>query len=238
MPNAASNDIVIDALRPDRAEALRYLRLPAGAKPPAELAARLDTAEAELLAAAVPRFVWRRFAIDRTPKGVLLRDTAVTLPGADIAALLADSPGCLLLAATLGQTADDLIRRAETVDISRALLLDALASAAVENLCDQLQAALARHFAAEKLFLTRRFSPGYGDLPLALQRPLCRLLDAGRLIGLTVSRSDLLLPRKSVTAVIGLSPRPPRHANDAGDKCAVCPSRSFCPYSQSGGCNK
>ncbi len=238
MPNGASNDIVIDALRPDRAEALRYLRLPAGAKPPAELTDRLDAAEAELLAAAVPRFVWRRFAIDRTPEGVLLRDTAVNLPGADIAALLADSPGCLLLAATLGQTADDLIRRTETADISRALLLDALASAAVENLCDQLQAALARHFAAEKLFLTRRFSPGYGDLPLALQRPLCQLLDAGRIIGLTVSRSDLLLPRKSVTAVIGLAPRPPRHADYAGDKCAACPSQSFCPYSQSGGCNK
>lgn len=229
------NELIIEELRPNRAEVLRYLRLPQGATPPAELAAALDAAEAELLAAAEPRFVWRRFGISRTAAGIELAASGVLLPGRDIAGLLHDAAGCLLLAATLGVTADNLIRRAETADISRALLLDALASAAVENLCDQVQNWLTQKFAGDMLFLTDRFSPGYGDLPLAMQRPLCQLLDAGRQIGLTVSRSDLLLPRKSVTAVIGLCPSPQPHRTD---KCAACPARDNCPYRQSGGCNQ
>ncbi len=230
-----ANEFIIEELRPDRAEVLRYLRLPEEASPPPELTAALDAAEDELLAAVEPRFVWRRFGLNRTAEGIELAESGVLLPGRDIADLLAEAESCLLLAATLGVTADNLIRRAETADISRALLLDALASAAVENLCDQLQNWLEQKFAGEKLFLTDRFSPGYGDLPLDMQRPLALLLDAGRQIGLTVSQSQLLLPRKSVTAVIGLcqSPQPRRT-----DKCAVCPARNNCPYRQSGGCDQ
>lgn len=229
------NELIIKELQPNRSEVLRYLRLPKEALPTPEFSAALDAAERELLAAAEPRFVWRRFGIRQKPTGIKLSNSDVLLPGQDITELLTEADSCLLLAATLGITADNLIRRAEPADISHALLLDALASAAVENLCDQVQAWLEQKFAKENLFLTNRFSPGYGDLPLAMQRPLILLLDAGRQIGLTVSQSHLLLPRKSVTAIIGVchSPQPRRT-----DKCAVCPARYTCPYRQSGRCNQ
>ena len=148
---------------------------------------------------------------------------------------MTEADSCLLLAATLGITADNLIRRAEPADISHALLLDALASAAVENLCDQVQAWLEQKFAKENLFLTNRFSPGYGDLPLAMQRPLVLLLDAGRQVALPPRRSPLLRPRAAATATIGVCHRPqPRRT----EKCAVCPARYTCPYRQSGRCNQ
>ena len=57
-------------------------------------------------------------------------------------------------------------------------------------------------------FLTDRFSPGYGDFPMESSKDLVGLLDAGRRIGLTVSQSGILIPRKSVTAVLGVSDRP------------------------------
>ena len=57
-------------------------------------------------------------------------------------------------------------------------------------------------------FLTDRFSPGYGDLPLSLQPEICSALDAARRLGLHVTEHFLLNPSKSVTAVIGLSDRP------------------------------
>ena len=51
-----------------------------------------------------------------------------------------------------------------------------------------------------------RFSPGYGDLPLALQREVFAALDCPRRIGLTLSDSLLMSPTKSVTALIGAGP--------------------------------
>ena len=52
--------------------------------------------------------------------------------------------------------------------------------------------------------ITFRYSPGYGDLPLDVQNSFLRALDAQKKIGLTVSENNLLFPRKSVTAIIGI----------------------------------
>ena len=83
-----------------------------------------------------------------------------------------------------------------------ALILDACAGAAIENVCDNLCADIAA--AVAPMYLTDRFSPGYGDLPLAQQFELCRVLDVSRRIGVTLSDGGLMIPQKSVTAVMGI----------------------------------
>lgn len=237
------HNFVVEQLNIDHAEALRYLHLPAQLSEdslPDDIRAALAAAEDAVLKAAQPRLIWREFAItERDAAGVHLAGTTLLLPGDDIAQLLAGCDKCILLAATLGHAADELIRRAEPVDMAQALMLDALSGAAVENLCDQLQAALAKHYQLNEphsngLHLTMRYSPGYGDLPLSLQRALCATLDTTRRIGLSVSASGILLPRKSVTAVIGLSPAPT--AAKAGcHSCDICNMRDNCPYKRKTG---
>ena len=168
--------------------------------------------------------------LQTVPDGIALADCNLVLAGSDIACLLQNAESCLLLAATLGSGADELIRRAEIRDISRALFLDACASAAVENLCEQLQNQLREQLAEQGIYLTGRFSPGYGDLPISCQPQFCAALDTVRSIGLTVSHSGLLLPRKSVTAVIGLLSEPPVQAQlTFQHNCAACRLRD-CPY--------
>lgn len=224
-------DLVINDITIDRAEALRYLRLPQHLSEqdlPDSVRVHLDRAEAAVLQTASLRFVWREFSITHTKEGVRLNGTGLTLVGKDIAALLTDSASCIVLAATLGLSCDELIRQAEPVDMAYALMLDAFAGAAVENLCDQVQTALANRFAEKNLFLTRRYSPGYGDLPISLQKPLCAALDTTRRIGLTVSGSGILIPRKSVTAIIGLSTTPPPEHKT--HDCANCNMSDHCPY--------
>ena len=49
-----------------------------------------------------------------------------------------------------------------------------------------------------------RFSPGYGDLPLETQRPLLQILDSGRRAGIVLSDTMLMIPSKSVSAIIGV----------------------------------
>lgn len=225
------SDLVIDHLTIDRAEALRYLRLPTHLSEqdlPPTVTEQLDRAEQAVLKAAQPRFVWREFPLRHSDSAVILTGTSLTLSGRDIAELLADCHSCIVLAATIGIGCDELIRRHEPIDMGLALMLDAFAGAAVENLCDQVQTALAERFASRNLFLTRRFSPGYGDLPITTQKPLCAALDTARRIGLTVSASGILIPRKSVTAIIGLGETPP--LEHSTHDCAHCNMRDYCPY--------
>ena len=80
-------------------------------------------------------------------------------------------------------------------------------------------------------FLTDRFSPGYGDLPLCIQPEVCAALDAGRRVGIHVSDSFLMNPMKSVTAVIGIADRP-QMARVRG--CAYCAMAASCRLRKGG----
>ena len=59
----------------------------------------------------------------------------------------------------------------------------------------------------EGQYLTPAFSPGYGDWDLAAQRQVLDLLQAPKRIGLTLTAGGMLVPEKSITALVGLSDR-------------------------------
>lgn len=115
--------------------------------------------------------------------------------------------GCdriLLLAATVGIGIDRLIAKYSRLSPARALCLQALGTERVESLCDAACVCLASEWETGGKRLTSRFSPGYGDLPLALQKDIFRVLDCPRQIGLSLNQSLLMTPTKSVTAIVGL----------------------------------
>ena len=85
-----------------------------------------------------------------------------------------------------------LLRAGQARWMARAALLDACGSAWVEAGCDGAQAEISARFPG--LHPTDRFSPGYGDLPLSLQRDICGALDAPRRLGVQVTDSLLLNP--------------------------------------------
>ena len=136
--------------------------------------------------------------------------------------------GCheaVLLAATLGAGSERMLLKAQAKSGAEAVLLDAVLSAAIEAVCDAQEAALRDSLAAHGLYLTDRFSPGYGDMPLAQTREICAVLSADKTIGLTVSQSGIMIPRKSVTAIMGVS-RAPVSRRPSG--CAACSMRGQC----------
>lgn len=209
----------------DRAEALRYIGWKGGPVPE-ELRRTLNRCEALLLGTARPRTVWRLF--DLTPEGVLA-GTAFRPAGGDIRAHLLGCGRVIAMAATLGMEMEALLRRTQAADMALALMLDGCASAAIENVCDNLCADLAGELAPGRL--TGRFSPGYGDMPLAQQEDLCRVLDVGRRIGVSLTAGGLMVPQKSVTALVGVSdgPRP------ADRRCDRCGMYADCEIRKEGG---
>ena len=209
----------------DRAEMLRYLMWH-GAEIPEDVEAALNRGEERILRLAQPRAVWRVF--DYRP-GEALGGTDFCPAGEDLKVFLKDCDQVILLAATLGAEPDLLQKRLRLQDMSEAVILDAAGSAAVENVCDNLCEDLAAQFAPR--CLTERFSPGYGDFPLEQQRWFFRLLDMPRRLGVSLTETNLMLPQKTVTAVVGISDLPQKKRESS---CESCLMQGNCAFQKEG----
>lgn len=212
-------------------EALKYLGYKGG-EVPQDLIQQISWCQERIREIAAPRWVSRTFSLKRDPDGALfLEGTSFRLPGKDIQELLADCQECILMAATLGSQVEVFLRQAQITDMGKALVLDSCASCAIENICDQVEESLFKDWKPKGLFFTDRFSPGYGDMPISCQRDFCTLLDTQRRIGLCVSGSGIMIPRKSVTAVIGLCKNPPKKRFRG---CEHCRLFRTCAYRKEG----
>lgn len=200
----------------DRALTMQYLCCGETAVDEDELRA----CEEEIAAAAQPRFCFRRYPLEHCP---------VNLKGKAICRHLENCSDVILFASTLGEAVDRVIRRASFVSSVRALVCDSAASAMIERYSEHCDSLLAKKYAGE--FLTWRFSPGYADFPLECQSELVQALDCARNIGVYLNDSMLMIPQKSVTALIGVSPKPVERRKMG---CAVCNMRDVCTFRKEG----
>ncbi len=122
-------------------------------------------------------------------------------------------------------------KKFEQGEYAASVLLDAAATTAVEQIADGMEKAIAPKMAAQGYGMRWRFSPGYGDWPLTQQPELIRTSSAEK-IGVHLSSSLMLVPRKSVTAIIGLykvqAEKEERHSPKGCAACTKldCPSRN------------
>ncbi|MDR1066175.1 MAG: hypothetical protein LBL35_01900 [Clostridiales bacterium] len=202
---------------PDWAETLRYLGY-SGQDISPDLEARIRAAMDECAGIAAPRKVWREFGYSEN--GEVL-GASLVLPGDDIKRRLKGCERVVIMAATLGVSVDAAISRYETTDLSYCVLLDAAATSMIEAACDEMEAEISARAGA---FLGERYSPGYGDMPIEIQPRVLAALEAGKKIGLMCTPSFIMTPRKSVTAILGVS----KNKRPRGDKCSNCSMRDAC----------
>ena len=119
----------------------------------------------------------------------------------DLAAHLAGCERVILFAATLGALFDRELQKQSKLSPHRAYLLQAEGAREIEAFCDTLCAEFEKEQGAA---LRTRFSPGYGDLSLDVQREVFRVLEPARRIGLCLNDSMVMSPSKSVTAFVGV----------------------------------
>lgn len=161
----------------------------------------------------------------------MIKDCMLSLSGRSIHALLETSSKCILVAATLGTWMDQRIKKAQLQDMGKAVLYDAYANAAIEQVMDDWQEEIAKQMEVDGWYCTDRFSPGYGDLPLSIQPIFLQELQAQKQIGLQVGDTLLMKPEKSITAIIGLS-KQPQPAMVRG--CTVCRFKDTCTKRKEG----
>ncbi len=207
----------------NEAEILRYLGY-RGQVIDDDLKGLIGECELELDEAATPRCIWREYPLrtdgDELDMGVLKTRSLA------LARNLKDCRGVVLFAATLGSGVDVLLNRYSRLKVSRCVILQAAASAMLETYCDEQNEALKREYEAKGLYLRPRFSPGYGDFSLECQRGISEALQLSKRIGITLTDSLLMVPSKSVTAVIGVSDIP---AGCVTKGCEACEKKD-CAY--------
>ncbi len=122
----------------------------------------------------------------------------------NLSTLLSGCERATVFAATVGHGMDRLIRRASVISSAKAVLLDGIGTERVEALADAFCEEYRREACERGFTVTDRFSTGYGDLPLELQKEIFEMLDCPSLIGAALNDSLLISPAKTVSAIFGL----------------------------------
>jgi hypothetical protein len=148
--------------------------------------------------------------------------------------------GCtqvFVFAATLGASVDRLIMQRSKTDNAEALCIQACAAAEIENYCNKVERELSEEAGKSAFCLRPRFSPGYGDFSIAYQTDILRILQAQKKIGLSETKTNMLTPLKSVTAIIGASGASGASGKTAAHarfgKCADC-GKTDCSFKDKG----
>lgn len=185
----------------------------------------VDSCVDELEKAAEPKVVAREYPISIEEGGennighfrVTSKNLAKNLGGCD---------RVLLIAVTLGLGVDRLLAKYGKIQVSKAVVLQAASAAMIEAYCNECCEIWKRRYEEQGLYLRPRYSPGYGDFSLEYQPVILKELDAAQQIGITLTDGGLMVPTKSVTAVIGLS-REKEACHVEG--CEIC-GNVKCPY--------
>lgn len=210
-----------------KAEVLHYLGISGDAPP--ELSKKIDDIYGELTATLKPRHVYRVYGLVNQSSGLRLDGTDVELNDSTSLKMLGSCQKAAVFICTLGVGFDALLRAKQARDMANAVILDACGSAYVEKGCDDVQSVISSAYSTD--FLTDRFSPGYGNMPLSLQKSFCALLNGERSLGIHITDSYLINPSKTVTAVVGISNRP-QPARVRG--CEHCSMQKKCSLKKGG----
>ena len=210
----------------DKKEVLRYRGHKSENVPP-QLDDITDEIIQKISSYITPRIVQGRFSVAQIENGVLL-ENGLLLQGQDIKKHLAGCDECFIICATVGVGADTFIRTMSVTGSIYGLVADAAATASVEVVCDSVENQLRESLKAEKKYLTWRYSPGYGDFPFTQQPDILSLLKTDKMIGVTCNESCMMIPTKSVTAVMGIAKTKP---TDKTRSCDRCPNKENCDFS-------
>lgn len=216
------DDITLTKL--NRQEGARYMGY--GTNSPDETVMKLICeCETEILTTAKPRYIYKLFDIMECEGGIEFIGTNMVLRGNSIKEHLSGCERAACICATLSTDMDKLIKITQVKDMAKAVVMDAFAGVAVEQVCDKIEKQLKELF-PEK-YLTYRFGLGYGDLPLEQLGDFLAVLGTSKTIGVTVTGGTMMSPAKSVACIIGISDNQIKSKKKG---CITCNMREKCQF--------
>ena len=129
---------IIELKNINKNEAARYLGY-RDTLPDVETTKTILECEAELLKVIRPQYVYRIFDISFEDDGVHVLGTELVLKGESIKNHLSGCKKAAIMCVTLSGEVDKILRTNEVNNMLRAIIMDALANAAVEQVCDEVE---------------------------------------------------------------------------------------------------
>lgn len=164
--------------------------------------------------------VYKSFPLDFDP--LYIKEANIIIDYPDLHELLDNCHDVVVIACTLGIQVDKRSKYYSHIDMTKMTIFDAIASSYLEAKCDEYEK---MHIIGKRTF---RFCPGYGNVPIELNKELGKVIDCYRKIGLTVQESHILLPQKSMIGLIGLGD------NNQKKSCKNCLNIKNCDFRKRG----
>lgn len=193
-------------ITPDLLETARYLGYKKSNPPEEKIKSLIEKAGMEMGKVLQPQGVYEIYnlkILENNDGSYNIQFADVNITSKSLGLNLKDCNHIVLMAATIGPQIDAYIRRAQITDSVYASICQATGAMYIEEVVNKLNNEIKNKAYEESKTACPRFSPGYGDVSLAVQKDFFRLLNCSR-IGLTLMPSLIMAPEKSVTAFIGL----------------------------------
>mgnify|MGYP001781023882 FL=1 len=217
----------VDSISIDREEVLRYLEYK-GQDIDNNLIEIIEECRNITKDRINPRYTFRVYSIKQKYKGIIeLEGTNLILESNDLYEILKDCNECILMAATLGINIEKDIKKYSCTELTKEIIIDSCATTAIEEVCDRVQNEIENNILKNGQYLTFRYSPGYGDLSIEKNTEILTILNGQKEIGLTITNSGIMIPRKSVIAIIGITDK---KVEQDKTSCSTCKNKSKCKF--------
>jgi hypothetical protein len=175
-----------------------------------------------------PAVTYEYYQITGMSPSQISLDSNKSIHGSLISTIFPEAKELAILVCTIGPKLEkqvtDYSKSGETL---RGMILDGIGSAAVDMLTPEACGHVASEASLRGYQASSPVSPGWPGLPLTEQRNLFKLVNTQE-IGVSLTSSGIMVPRKSVSMVIGIGPQMATWTQ--ADVCARCSLRKTCLY--------
>ncbi len=183
----------------DKAEILRYLRC-SSKTDNKQILDLVDSCIAEAKEVIEPKTIYRIFPCKVNGNEIKIGDYVFT--SSRLAGHIDGCDRAVVFGATLGTKCDELLRKYTVTDIARASAFQAVLASYIEEVCDSLEETIKEE--NPSISMRSRYSPGYFDLDIHEQSKIFEMMDITKRTGITLTDTFMMVPTKSVTAIIGI----------------------------------
>ncbi|MHB1134394.1 MAG: hypothetical protein ACYC4L_18645 [Chloroflexota bacterium] len=215
------------SLELDAERVLRYLE--AGASPTTAVREGVDRLREEARSLLAPRAVWRLVPVEGIADGMVSLAGGQRFTSKKLSALLAGAESLGVMVGTIGDRLEEEVSRLfASAEYMEALTLDAIGTVAVEEVCQQIRSLICRcHADPAGWRVGPSLGPGYQYWDVREQEVVFTLLPAAS-IDVQLTESCLMLPRKSLSAIVPLGRQLRITADEEEPPCRYCDRRD-CP---------
>ena len=137
-------------------------------------------------------------------------DGGTTLEGSLLPSRLPNAERLIIVVSTIGPKLEARVKEyTASGETLKGLMLDGVGSAAMHSMTQEACALVSKTITGDGREITATFSPGMAGFPLTEQERMMSLARAS-MIGVTLTSSGVMVPRKSTSRVIGITGLPLR----------------------------